>query len=617
MTIKHRVKFTKGQAARTKWATDIKTKMNIKTLNKECGSVFVKAGCIELDMSNKKNTIRLAVEQSSGNDATVFVLTRNSRIVHIEGCKEGLKSHFNTYLNGYNVSERVKVNKASVNEARVYHSIESDLLLNPSNNWEVWAWVIPVEKHIVTVFGLETEVIMSVYTAYTNGCIHKYKQLVNNVPCLCDGYSEEPDSEEPDSEEPDSEEPNSEEPNSEEPNSEEPNSEEPNSEEHCSCKFIMSRGPRKGELCGLVPKKGNKYYCSRHIKTKYALANPEPVVPEPEPVVPEPEPEPVVPEPVVPEPEPEPAVPEPVVPEPEPEPAVPEPEPETAVPEPDNTIRIKKKVLIIPKTRTDRRYRACWENEKYFIDTWGGHDDRFYYNSAREFVLVGDMRCVGEYNEEINEVIQLPDGFARQNNIPTISFNKKYFKPMCSYDDLFRLSGSKYVYRRFIAAIGKSFGDGPLVPVTYEDELATRTCGIPISDIRLDVWNKRTVPPKTLPYQNELGYSFCADPLDGPNIVVDIVRTQAEAVQLVKRQIGDRQPHECSPYLLANLTIAIERYEEAVKARTEYDNIDRRQFREITLIETPPPNQIEDFEDILNRIQFKRKEIEIVEEEEE
>ena len=590
MTIKHRVKFTKGQAARTKWATDIKTKMNIKTLNKECGSVFVKAGCIELDMSNKKNTIRLAVEQSSGNDATVFVLTRNSRIVHIEGCKEGLKSHFNTYLNGYNVSERVKVNKASVNEARVYHSIESDLLLNPSNNWEVWAWVIPVEKHIVTVFGLETEVIMSVYTAYTNGCIHKYKQLVNNVPCLCDGYSEEPDSEELDSEEPDSE----------ELDSEEPDSEEPNSEEHCSCKFIMSRGPRKGELCGLVPKKGNKYYCSRHIKTKYALANPEPVVPEPEPVVPEPEP-------AVPEPE-------PAVPEPEPEPAVPEPEP--VVPEPDNTIRIKKKVLIIPKTRTDRRYRACWENEKYFIDTWGGHDDRFYYNSAREFVLVGDMRCVGEYNEEINEVIQLPDGFARQNNIPTISFNKKYFKPMCSYDDLFRLSGSKYVYRRFIAAIGKSFGDGPLVPVTYEDELATRTCGIPISDIRLDVWNKRTVPPKTLPYQNELGYSFCADPLDGPNIVVDIVRTQAEAVQLVKRQIGDRQPHECSPYLLANLTIAIERYEEAVKARTEYDNIDRRQFREITLIETPPPNQIEDFEDILNRIQFKRKEIEIVEEEE-
>ena len=77
-----------------------------------------------------------------------------------------------------------------------------------------------------------------------------------------------------------------------------------------------------------------------------------------------------------------------------------------------------------------------------------------------------------------------------------------------------------------------------------------RSCGLPISDIGIDVWlgNK---PPNTIPVPYPLGYKCCVGHDTIPKLSVHkYARTRVENI---KRTIGDRRMNEISPYMLAEL----------------------------------------------------------------
>jgi hypothetical protein len=82
---------------------------------------------------------------------------------------------------GHHVNERGKNQTCSITNARLYHSIEKDLLETVSV-WKVYTWTLPVVKHTINILGTETTVISQTYHAYESCCIKKYKEITGHIP---------------------------------------------------------------------------------------------------------------------------------------------------------------------------------------------------------------------------------------------------------------------------------------------------------------------------------------------------------------------------------------------------------------------------------------------------
>jgi hypothetical protein len=191
-TIKNLPKFINGREAREKWAKDlyIEEELNVNDYNKECGNIFKKEADIILDDSKRQTVIQaLPLDKNEWNVICekIYLIVKNKKIIKIGGTRNGMKNRFGSYLCGHHVCERGKSGKMSVTNAHLYHSIENDLLKNEITNiFEFYTWTLPIIKHTIIIFDIETTVISQTYHAYESCCINKYKKITGKFPIMCD-----------------------------------------------------------------------------------------------------------------------------------------------------------------------------------------------------------------------------------------------------------------------------------------------------------------------------------------------------------------------------------------------------------------------------------------------
>lgn len=183
-------KFTDGELARKKWSTNINGELlSVNEFNDSCGNVFENAASIKLDDSTRRQTViqSIPVHKKIWDEERekIYIFAKNDKIVKIGGTRCSMKERFNSYLCGHHVNERGKNQTCSITNARLYHSIEKDLLETVSV-WKVYTWTLPVVKHTINILGTETTVISQTYHAYESCCIKKYKEITGHIPLMCD-----------------------------------------------------------------------------------------------------------------------------------------------------------------------------------------------------------------------------------------------------------------------------------------------------------------------------------------------------------------------------------------------------------------------------------------------
>lgn len=186
-------KFLNGEKAREKWATNIETDplYSVTDYNSKCDNVFKLEATIQLDRSIKRQTVIQAKPidpiKFSKNCEKVYILAKNGKIVKIGGTRSTMKERFGSYLCGHHVTERGKNQTCSLTNARIYHSIEKDLLYSDSI-WEIYVWELPVTEFTINILGIDTKVVSQTFHAYESRCISKYKELTGKIPILCDNF---------------------------------------------------------------------------------------------------------------------------------------------------------------------------------------------------------------------------------------------------------------------------------------------------------------------------------------------------------------------------------------------------------------------------------------------
>lgn len=424
---------------------------------------------------------------------------------------------------------------SSTHHAMCYRTIESDLI-STTNVWEIHVWKLDLEEASICILGETKLVKVNVLQPFTEACTDVFKRITKgSLPFFDPQFT----------------------PPVHLSISETP-APVPAAPKSTTCPFVLVRGKRKGCPCGKRTLR-NKMYCKAH-ESKEPIPEPEPVT-EP--------------------------IPEPVTEEPTQEPDV----------EPTEELYNVKEIAIIPKLEKPRRH-PVWNQRKFFIDQLSGCEDKFIYDSCPGFVLVGDMRIIGKYSADKKYVVRLPDSFAYKNNIPVITYNKRYFTYLSDYN-LFLLKDSDFIFQRFVCAIGKYDNHGCIRPFDCREDVGfARLCNIPLSNIGLDIWLKNTKPPATIPPEHPLGYDCCSGIDTAP--ICKPQRVIGPQVKRMERQIAQRGPDGVSKFMLAEYNLLREQVVEEDE-RFDMVNEDKIIPDVITVRERIDMN---DISDILNAIQI-------------
>lgn len=187
-------KFITGKEARKKWRVRKNLSLEIEKFNAFCNISFEKVGRIELDPNPKKQiTLKVLVlnrELWNLKKEFVYIFTINNLIAKIGGTRSGIKDRWTSYLCGFCVPERKNKKgknypgKMSITNARIYHTIENDLIENQNNIWEIYVWVLPECKNNINILGENVEIFMQTFHAYEAICIKKFKELNGILPFL-------------------------------------------------------------------------------------------------------------------------------------------------------------------------------------------------------------------------------------------------------------------------------------------------------------------------------------------------------------------------------------------------------------------------------------------------
>jgi hypothetical protein len=190
-------KFLAGVEARLVWKKSFTEEtFTINRLNELTGNVFDNSVQIILDTSPRRQTTLIISAEDmrkwNQKDENIYVITRNDRVMKIGGTRTGMAARFGSYICGYCVPQRIKKRtgmpfpgKMSVTNAHLYHTIENDLINNPSIIWKFYFWKLPVTKVSVEIFGQLTEVVCQTYHAYESRCMELFKRETGHIPQLC------------------------------------------------------------------------------------------------------------------------------------------------------------------------------------------------------------------------------------------------------------------------------------------------------------------------------------------------------------------------------------------------------------------------------------------------
>ena len=184
-------KFIDGQCARDEWGKEISSShlsLSIDDYNNACGDVFKHEANIILDSGSSRQTTIQAqpINNQAWKDSVekVYILTRNGKVIKIGGTRVPMKGRFGSYLCGHHVIERGCSGKMSVTNARIYHTIEKDLLETDST-WCIYTWTLPIVEHTLNILGIETKITCQTFHAYESRCITKFTNITGKIPLLC------------------------------------------------------------------------------------------------------------------------------------------------------------------------------------------------------------------------------------------------------------------------------------------------------------------------------------------------------------------------------------------------------------------------------------------------
>lgn len=188
-------KFKKGEKARKRWAKNIKTDKlySVEEFNIKCGNVFRLEAEIVLDTTKRRQTVIQANpvnkdDYSKLECEKIYILAKNGKVMKIGGTRSTMKERFGSYLCGHHVTERGKNQTCSLTNARIYHTIENDLL-NGDCIWELYVWELPRPPPlIINILGKDTKIEAQTYHAYESRSILKFKELTGKLPVLSDNF---------------------------------------------------------------------------------------------------------------------------------------------------------------------------------------------------------------------------------------------------------------------------------------------------------------------------------------------------------------------------------------------------------------------------------------------
>lgn len=201
MSLLDNPKFAAGRSAREAWAVPYTPNgiyVSVASFNEACGDVFTHTADIVLDDGPANTTIKTTLPNPNNMELWktkgdhVYIISRNGIVLKIGGTRSSMDGRWGSYKCGHCVPQRNDRNgnpypgKMSVTNARLYHTIEKDLLENPESIWKFHVWKIPEVKVTVNILGTPTDIVAQVFHAYESRAIAKYCSMSGGpIPILC------------------------------------------------------------------------------------------------------------------------------------------------------------------------------------------------------------------------------------------------------------------------------------------------------------------------------------------------------------------------------------------------------------------------------------------------